>query len=177
MTGVRVPSSLVDAVTALRTRAWPAEALAEWCLQRAAALAPLRPFVTVERESTLAAAARADVTLRAWQRDPALPSPPPLCGVPLAHKDLFYRPERAPECASRAKAPLSPGLEATVLARLRAAGALDLGPLHLSEFAYGPTGHNALLGAACNPWNPRSEERRVGKECLRLCRSRWSPYH
>ena len=26
-------------------------------------------------------------------------------------------------------------------------------------------------------WTPRSEERRVGKECLRLCRSRWSPYH
>ena len=25
--------------------------------------------------------------------------------------------------------------------------------------------------------NFRSEERRVGKECLRLCRSRWSPYH
>ena len=25
--------------------------------------------------------------------------------------------------------------------------------------------------------NVRSEERRVGKECLRLCRSRWSPYH
>jgi hypothetical protein len=23
----------------------------------------------------------------------------------------------------------------------------------------------------------RSEERRVGKECRRLCRSRWSPYH
>src|SRR3546814_11445186 len=28
-------------------------------------------------------------------------------------------------------------------------------------------------------WNrpPRSEERRVGKECVRTCRSRWSPYH
>ena len=26
-------------------------------------------------------------------------------------------------------------------------------------------------------WLIRSEERRVGKECLRLCRSRWSPYH
>ena len=26
-------------------------------------------------------------------------------------------------------------------------------------------------------FNTRSEERRVGKECLRLCRSRWSPYH
>ena len=27
------------------------------------------------------------------------------------------------------------------------------------------------------PTAARSEERRVGKECLRLCRSRWSPYH
>ena len=29
-----------------------------------------------------------------------------------------------------------------------------------------------------NPINqPRSEERRVGKECASMCRSRWSPYH
>ena len=28
-----------------------------------------------------------------------------------------------------------------------------------------------------SPTSTRSEERRVGKECLRLCRSRWSPYH
>src|SRR3546814_15562482 len=26
-------------------------------------------------------------------------------------------------------------------------------------------------------WRPRSEERRVGKECVSTCRSRWSPYH
>src|SRR3546814_11124485 len=26
-------------------------------------------------------------------------------------------------------------------------------------------------------WNVRSEERRVGKECVSTCRSRWSPYH
>ena len=32
-----------------------------------------------------------------------------------------------------------------------------------------------LEEAGLNPY--RSEERRVGKECLRLCRSRWSPYH
>ena len=46
---------------------------------------------------------------------------------------------------------------------------------------------NPFLGTA-TLWEPedlgytrkiksRSEERRVGKECLRLCRSRWSPYH
>src|SRR3546814_18549963 len=26
-------------------------------------------------------------------------------------------------------------------------------------------------------WDGRSEERRVGKECVSTCRSRWSPYH
>src|SRR3546814_3755348 len=29
----------------------------------------------------------------------------------------------------------------------------------------------------CVPGGPRSEERRVGKECVSTCRSRWSPYH
>ena len=35
----------------------------------------------------------------------------------------------------------------------------------------------ALYAAGWDIGNGRSEERRVGKECLRLCRSRWSPYH
>ena len=33
------------------------------------------------------------------------------------------------------------------------------------------------IGTQVELSNTRSEERRVGKECLRLCRSRWSPYH
>ena len=37
------------------------------------------------------------------------------------------------------------------------------------------TGGTGGLGSAIA--RARSEERRVGKECLRLCRSRWSPYH
>ena len=39
---------------------------------------------------------------------------------------------------------------------------------------------SAVLGAfraVLRSVTPRSEERRVGKECLRLCRSRWAPYH
>ena len=37
----------------------------------------------------------------------------------------------------------------------------------------------ALVGMPVSvlPVDTRSEERRVGKECRRLCRSRWSPYH
>ena len=41
--------------------------------------------------------------------------------------------------------------------------------------------YTVLAGKATNSVGKnvfaRSEERRVGKECLRLCRSRWSPYH
>jgi branched-chain amino acid aminotransferase len=33
------------------------------------------------------------------------------------------------------------------------------------------------IDEACKATCARSEERRVGKECRRLCRSRWSPYH
>ncbi len=39
-------------------------------------------------------------------------------------------------------------------------------------------GHAGLFGIGSYTAGVlRSEERRVGKECLRLCRSRWSPYH
>src|SRR3546814_8431190 len=41
--------------------------------------------------------------------------------------------------------------------------------------------NTTLFGANSNPLviidGVRSEERRVGKECVRTCRSRWSPYH
>ena len=42
-------------------------------------------------------------------------------------------------------------------------------PGHLTDH-YNPANQTVNL-------RERSEERRVGKECLRLCRSRWSPYH
>ena len=44
------------------------------------------------------------------------------------------------------------------------------------EMSY-PNVLNALDLAGIPLRAERSEERRVGKECLRLCRSRWSPYH
>ena len=56
--------------------------------------------------------------------------------------------------------------------------------LHWSDINFGDfTNFNYVLKktgfirALTNSVIVRSEERRVGKECLRLCRSRWSPYH
>ena len=78
----------------------------------------------------------------------------PLGGVPLAHKDMFYRAGRVSNCGSKIRRGWVATETAAVLERLDAAGALDIGTLNMAEFAYGPTGHNEHWGDCRNPWNP-----------------------
>jgi aspartyl-tRNA(Asn)/glutamyl-tRNA(Gln) amidotransferase subunit A len=74
-------------------------------------------------------------------------------GVPLAHKDMFYRAGRVSNCGSKIRRGWVAGETSTALARLDAGGAMQIGTLNMSEFAYGPTGHNEHWGDCCNPWN------------------------
>ncbi len=99
-------------------------------------------------EVALAAASHADAERRAGRLRG------PLHGVPLAHKDMFYRRGRVSACGSRIRADFVPDHTATVLARLDDAGALDIACLNMVEFALGPTGHNEITGTPRNPWNP-----------------------
>jgi aspartyl-tRNA(Asn)/glutamyl-tRNA(Gln) amidotransferase subunit A len=77
-----------------------------------------------------------------------------LAGIPLAHKDMFYRAGRVSNCGSKIRKGWVAQETAAVLERLDAAGALDIGTLNMSEFAYGPTGHNDHWGDCRNPWQP-----------------------
>lgn len=77
----------------------------------------------------------------------------PLHGVPLAHKDLFYRAGKVTACGSRVRKDFVPTTTATVLDRLASAGALCVGSLHMAEFAFSPTGWNQHYGHCRNPWN------------------------
>ncbi|MGI9521986.1 MAG: amidase [Hyphomicrobiaceae bacterium] len=105
--------------------------------------------IAFETEEALAAAEAADQTIA---RGDALP---PLHGVPLAHKDMFDRQGKIASWGGNIR-PSSPATQdATVIARLKAAGAIQVAALHLTEFAYGPIGHNYVLGHARNPWNPQ----------------------
>ena len=47
----------------------------------------------------------------------------------------------------------------------------------VAKLAFESTPETLIDDIEAVPYELRSEERRVGKECLRLCRSRWSPYH
>ncbi|WP_165979406.1 amidase [Paraburkholderia guartelaensis] len=76
-----------------------------------------------------------------------------LNGAPLAHKDMFFRAGELSECGSRILAGHRASHTAIVLQRLDAAGATDLGALHMAEFAMSPTGFNAHLGHGRNAWS------------------------
>lgn len=78
----------------------------------------------------------------------------PLDGVPLAHKDMFDRKGHVATWGARIHADEPARADASVLARLKEAGALQIATLHLTEFAFGPTGHNYVAGHARNPWDP-----------------------
>ncbi|MDA0997276.1 MAG: amidase [Proteobacteria bacterium] len=77
-----------------------------------------------------------------------------LHGVPLAHKDMFYRPGRPSECGSKLRQGYQPKVLSGALKRLDQAGAIDVARLNMNEFAYGVTGHNDWTGNVTNPWNP-----------------------
>ena len=78
----------------------------------------------------------------------------PLHGVPLTHKDMFYRNGKITACGSRICENYIPSVTATALIKLDSSGALDIGRLNMVEFAYGLTGHNEITGNVLNPLSP-----------------------
>ncbi len=101
----------------------------------------------LDGERALAAAAACDAELAKGV------SRGPLHGVPMAHKDMFYRQGRVCAHGTAVRRDWVSPSTATALARLDAAGAVDLGRLNMVEWALGLTGHNAITGTPRNPWN------------------------
>ena len=141
--------SLCEAADRIRAGDVSSREVTAACIERIERHAEtLNCFIRFDPDDALVQADAADRALAAGA--PA----GPLHGVPLAHKDMFYREGVVCTCGSKIRRDFVPDRTATVLRRLDAAGALDVGALNLSEFAHGPTGHNAHFGPCRNPWNP-----------------------
>jgi aspartyl-tRNA(Asn)/glutamyl-tRNA(Gln) amidotransferase subunit A len=139
---------LAEAARAVAQGKVTSQALTEACLARISDWQPrVNAFLQIEAEAALKAAKAVD---RARKRGAVLGR---LAGVPLAHKDMFYRTGKQSSCGSAIRRHWKATETATVLQRLDAEGALDLGRLNMAEFAFNPTGHNVHYGHARNPWN------------------------
>jgi aspartyl-tRNA(Asn)/glutamyl-tRNA(Gln) amidotransferase subunit A len=128
-------------------RADPVE-LVERALARLAACDPaLSAFVHVAAERARAEAADRRAAVR--RGEPA----GPLCGVPVAVKDLFDVTGEVSRAGSRVPAGPPAERDAPAVARLRRAGAVVLGRTRTHEFAWGLTTQHPDLGGTRNPWD------------------------
>ncbi len=107
----------------------------------------LNAFIWRDGERAMARAEEADAALRRGDEVG------PLHGVPLAHKDMFYRPGRPSTCGSVIRREFHGRETATVLRRMDQAGGIEIGTLAMVEFAMGPHGYNGHLPRCRNTWD------------------------
>ena len=78
----------------------------------------------------------------------------PLGGVPIAIKDVINVNGEPCSCGSKILDGYRANYDATVIAKLRAAGAIPFGRCNMDEFAMGSSTENSAFGRSCNPWDP-----------------------
>lgn len=103
-------------------------------------------YLTLDRDAALEQARSADKARTAGKSHPML-------GIPVAIKDLLNVKGQPCTCSSKILEGYTAPYDATVIAKLREAGAILLGRVNMDEFAMGSSTENAALGMTSNPWN------------------------
>jgi aspartyl-tRNA(Asn)/glutamyl-tRNA(Gln) amidotransferase subunit A len=148
MTGAAVPT-LAEAARLIAARRLSPVELTQACLARVRALdGTLHAFVYLNEEQALAAARAAEARIMAQGPQG------PLCGIPIALKDIIDTRGIPTTCGSRILADNVPAADATCAARLAAAGAILIGKTTTHEFADGGPSFDLPWPPARNPWNP-----------------------
>lgn len=146
VTGPMHYASLADVADLIKARKVRSSDLTQLMLDRIAAVdGRLQSYVTVMAGQALASARRADAEIEAGRYRG------PLHGVPIAAKDLCYTRGVRTMAGTKVLADFVPDFDATVIARLDAAGAVMLGKLVLCEGAFGPYYPGSQVPV--NPWD------------------------
>ncbi len=138
--------SVAQLAAQLRERKVSALETAQHFLARARANAALGTFLDLNEEATLAQAQAADLALAGGTGSA-------LCGVPVAHKDIFVTKDFITTAGSKMLAGYRSPFDATVVSNLAAQGMVTLGKLNCDEFAMGSANENSAYGNVQNPWD------------------------
>jgi aspartyl-tRNA(Asn)/glutamyl-tRNA(Gln) amidotransferase subunit A len=140
--------TIVEAGKRIRSGETTSVELLEAVLDRAHRTeAQLHAYLTLDREGAHAAAETADAELAAGSDHG------PLHGIPIALKDNMCTRGVETTAASQILAGYVPPYDATVVTRLREAGAVIVGKTNLDEFAMGSSTENSAYGPSFNPWD------------------------
>ncbi|MCW5589186.1 MAG: Asp-tRNA(Asn)/Glu-tRNA(Gln) amidotransferase subunit GatA [Legionellales bacterium] len=116
-------------------------------LNQIAALNPLlNAYITVCEETALNQAKKADELIAKQQAHP-------LCGIPVAHKDIFCTQDIRTTCGSKMLDNFIAPYDATIIKNCQDAGCVMLGKTNMDEFAMGSSNENSYYGAVKNPWD------------------------
>ena len=138
---------LTDQIAALANGSATAMSLAEQSMERAAHHCELNAFAALDEHIVLSQARAA--TQRRKEGKPLSP----IDGIPIAIKDNYLTQDYPTTACSNA-APLEPGgIDATVVANLRSAGAVIFAKTNMHEWAYGATNDTSNIGVTRNPYN------------------------
>ncbi len=120
------------------------------CLDRIAAVDErLKAFISYDAADALAQADEADRALAAGQTH----AERPLLGVPIAAKDVIAVKGQPLNCGSKILGQFVSPFDATVIEKLKAAGAVVFGRLNMDEFAMGSSTENSAFQITRNPWD------------------------
>jgi len=107
----------------------------------------IKAFLVINREEALKQAKEIDVKVKNGEELP------PLAGVAVAIKDIIVTQGTETTCGSKILKGFIPPYNATVINRLKEAGAIIIGKTNMDEFAMGSSTENSAFGSTHNPWD------------------------
>lgn len=138
--------TIAELVKGLRQKDFSSRELTQHYLDRIARLDGIyNSYITATPEIALAQADAADKRLAAGNA-------PSLCGIPLAHKDIFCTTGVRTSCASKMLDNFIAPYNATIVENYLNSGVVMLGKTNMDEFAMGSSNETSFYGPVKNPW-------------------------